>query len=103
MPPMAAMMQPASVFARSRRNLQSRSMETDMDVTDQAVTAEVVRSLARHAALPLAAGREDVVAPLLDAWLRDANALSAKVSQPAYQALVPATVFSHPDAPDREA
>jgi hypothetical protein len=74
-----------------------------MDVTDPAVTTELVRSLARYAELPLAAGRESVVAPLLDAWLRDANALSAKMSQPECRTLVPATVFSHPDAPEREA
>ena len=74
-----------------------------MDAKDLVVTPELVRSLAGHAALPLAAGREGVIAPLLDAWLRDANALSRKMSEPACQTLVPATVFVHPDVQDTEA
>jgi hypothetical protein len=67
------------------------------------VTDSLVRELAATAALPLAAGRVAVVVPLLNAWLGDANALSAKMSQPAHQTLVPATVFSHPVAPQGEA
>jgi hypothetical protein len=63
----------------------------------------IVRQLAAVAALPLAAGREAVIAPLLNAWLADANELSAKMSAPAHQALVPVTVFSHPVAPEGEA
>jgi hypothetical protein len=76
------------------------SQETHMEVTDQVVTPDLVRSLANHAALPLAAGRESAVASVLGAWLPDANALSAKMSEPGCQTLVPATVFVHPDAQD---
>ncbi len=74
-----------------------------MKVTEAAVTPDLVRTLANYAALPLAPGREGAAVAVLDAWLRDANALSAKMSDPAYQALVPATVFAHPDAQDTEA
>lgn len=55
-----------------------------------------VRTLAATAGLPLAAGREKLIAPLLNTWLLDANALSRKMSQRAYIALPPATVFLHP-------
>lgn len=74
-----------------------------MQTPHEAVTPELVSRLARLAALPLDADRAALIAPLLDAWLRDANALSAKMSAPAHQQLVPATVFAHPDAPDGEA
>ena len=67
------------------------------------VTPALVREIAAFAALPLSAGREDVVALLLDAWLRDANALSEKLSASAHQGLVPVTVFSHPAAPEGDA
>ena len=56
-----------------------------------------VRAMAEYGALPLAAGREAVLAPTLDAWVSDANALSRKMSAATYQDLVPATVFVHPD------
>jgi len=65
----------------------------------QPIDAAVVRQLAGYAGLPLAAGREQVIAPTLDAWVADANALSLKMSAEEHQALTPATGFSHP-APD---
>jgi hypothetical protein len=74
-----------------------------MDETHPAVTAQWVKLLATHAALPLGEGREAAIAPVLGAWLRDANALSAKMSAHDLRDVVPAIVFTHPDAPDREA
>lgn len=62
--------------------------------------ASRVRLLAAYAALPLAPEREAVVAATLDAWLPDANALSAKMSAPEHRDLVPITVLGHPDADD---
>lgn len=73
-----------------------------MDEMHQAMTTERVKGLAQFAALPLGAGREAAIAPVLDAWLRDANALSAKMSAHELRDLVPATVFTHPDASDKE-
>ena len=52
--------------------------------------------LAAHAGLPLAPERAAAVAAILDVWGRDANALSRRMSDPALQALMPATVFVHP-------
>lgn len=74
-----------------------------MEPTPSEATPELVRRMAEYAALPLAPGREVTVASILSAWLPDANALSAKMSAAAYQAVVPATVFTHPDAQDPEA
>jgi len=54
-----------------------------------------VAALARQAALPLEAARIAAVHAVLAAWLPDANALSRKMSDPAHQALVPVTVFTH--------
>jgi hypothetical protein len=68
----------------------------------EAVTPELVRRLAQFVSLPLTPGREAVIAPLLDAWLKDANALSEKMSDAAHQSLLPATVFSHTDSHDVE-
>jgi hypothetical protein len=62
-----------------------------------------VRALAEYADLPLAPGREQAVAAVLGAWLPDVNALSRKMSAPAHQDLVPATIFTHPAADDAEA
>ena len=73
---------------------------TRLDV--QAVR-QAVRQLARHADLPLAAGREEAIAPVLQAWLLDANALSRKMSAPEYRTLAPATILIHPTAEDGEA
>ncbi len=60
------------------------------------VTPELVDQLGHFAALPLSKERLSVVAPLLDAWLKDANQLSEKMSAAQHQTLVPATVFTHP-------
>jgi len=64
--------------------------------THTPVTPELVAQLGHYAALPLTKERLAVVAPLLDAWLKDANQLSEKMASADYQALVPATVFAHP-------
>ncbi|MEO8627728.1 MAG: hypothetical protein ABI612_06445 [Betaproteobacteria bacterium] len=61
-----------------------------------AIDAALVRTLADIAALPLAPGREDVIAPTLDAWVRDANELSRKMSAAEHWTVTPATVFVHP-------
>ncbi len=63
---------------------------------------DAVRELAGYADLPLAPGREAAVAPVLRAWLEDANALSRKMSAPEYWTLAPVTVFSHPQPDDTE-
>ena len=60
------------------------------------VTPELVAQLGHYSALPLSKERLAMVAPLLDVWLKDANQLSEKMAAIEYQALVPATVFSHP-------
>lgn len=73
-----------------------------MEPTNELATSDMVRNLASYAALPLAAGREIAVAEVLGAWLPDANDLSAKMSDSAYQTLVPATVFVHPEAREGE-
>ena len=49
----------------------------------------LVEMLASHADLPLAADRITPVATLLAAWIKDANALSAKMRQPKYAHVVP--------------
>ena len=59
-------------------------------------TAQAVRQLASFAALPLRAERELPVASILETWVRDANELSRKMSNPAYQTLLPITTFNHP-------
>lgn len=64
--------------------------------THTPVTPELVAQLGHFAALPLSKERLSVIAPLLDAWLKDANQLSEKMSAAPHQALVPATVFTHP-------
>jgi hypothetical protein len=60
------------------------------------IDAQAVRALAEYAGLPLAAGREAVLAPTLEAWVADAEALSLKMSAPEHWTLTPATVFTHP-------
>ncbi len=74
-----------------------------MSATGSNGMREAVRELARHADLPLAAGREEAIAPVLQAWLLDANALSRKMSAPEYRTLAPATILVHPAAEDGEA
>ncbi len=53
-------------------------------------------SLAQAAGLNLEKGREAVVHPILDAWLRDARELNRKMSRREHWAIVPLTVFTHP-------
>ena len=62
-----------------------------------------VRVLAAYADLPLAPGREQVIATMLHAWVTDANALSRKMSAPEHWSLAPVTIFSHPAVEDGEA
>lgn len=57
---------------------------------------EAIRALADYAELPLAPGRERVIQPTLDAWIKDANELSRKMSAEKYRDLIPVTVFFHP-------
>ena len=64
------------------------------------VTPAMTRALAEYAELPLAADREAVVTPILEAWVKDANELSRKMSAECHTALVPATVFAHPVEPE---
>jgi hypothetical protein len=60
------------------------------------IDAPSVRALAEYAGLALAPGREAVLAPTLDAWVADAEALSLKMSAPEHWTLAPATIFNHP-------
>lgn len=60
------------------------------------VAVEVdVAALARCAALDLSPERLAAVEAILSAWIPAANELSSKMSEPAHQALMPATVFTH--------
>jgi hypothetical protein len=60
------------------------------------VTPAAIGVLAAYAELPLAPGRDAIINPTLEAWIKDANELSRKMSAEKYRDLVPATVFSHP-------
>ena len=64
---------------------------------------ELVRNLAAYAAFPLESDRQAKVADILSVWIPNANALSTKMSAAQYQSLVPATLFTHPAAPEAEA
>jgi hypothetical protein len=64
------------------------------------VTPAMTRALAEYAELTLGADREAVVTPILEAWVKDANELSRKMSAAQHMTLVPATVFAHPDEPE---
>ncbi len=61
--------------------------------------AAVIEALAHHAALPLGKDRTGPVSQILNVWIKDANALSAKMSSPKYMDLAPITgilqVFNH--------
>jgi len=61
-----------------------------------------LRALAAAAGLNIPAEREVQVDTVLKAWLVDANALSCKMSEAQFQALVPATVFSYAPIDDEE-
>ena len=43
-----------------------------------------------------ASGRAAIINLTLEAWIKDANELSRKMSAEKYRDLIPATVFSHP-------
>ncbi len=64
------------------------------------VTPKLIGELAAYAELPLAAGREAVIQPTLEAWIKDANELSRKMSAEKYRDLIPATVFRHAEEPE---
>ena len=51
--------------------------------------AMLVEILAHHAALPLGSDRIEPVSQILNAWIKDANVLSAKMSAPKYMDLAP--------------
>ena len=55
-----------------------------------------VRMLAAVAGLPLAAGRERLLAPTLSAWLAGANELNRTMSAPEHRAVTPIAVVTHP-------
>ena len=63
----------------------------------------MVRALAAMAELPLSTGRESVIVPILDAWVKDANELSRKMSAAQHWTVTPATIFVHPLQPDAKA
>jgi hypothetical protein len=66
------------------------------------INEERVRALAAAAALPLGAEREALVAAQLREWLSAADELNRKMSAPEHWAVVPVTVFAHPDVPGGE-
>ena len=70
--------------------------QASVPLTDP-VTPEFVGRMSIVAALPLSDVRRTHVAAVLGPWLIDANALSKKMSDAAYQTLMPATVFAHAD------
>jgi len=55
-----------------------------------------VPMLAAVAGLPLAAGRERLLAPTLSAWLAGANELNRTMSAPEHRAVTPIVVVTHP-------
>ena len=65
-----------------------------MSTTDDTGAARV-RLLARYAALPLAAEREEIVAGILDQWVVAADELSCKMSAAEHRDLLPITVLTH--------
>lgn len=62
------------------------------------MTSATVRAIAEAADLPLPSEREEMVAAQLGVWLSAANELSRKMSAPELASVLPATVFTHPDA-----
>jgi hypothetical protein len=74
-------------------------METSSSASssEPLVSPDDVCELAAYASLPLPRTRASAVAAILSTWVSDANALSTKMSDCAYQTLVPATIFTHPD------
>ena len=66
------------------------------------VTPAAINVLAEYAELRLAPGREAVIIATLEAWIKDANELSRKMSADKYRDLIPATVFTHPIDPEED-
>ena len=64
------------------------------------VTPAAIGVLAAYAEFPLAPGREAIINPTLEAWIKDANELSRKMSAEKYRDLIPATVFRHAEEPE---
>jgi hypothetical protein len=64
------------------------------------VTPALIGELAAYAELPLAQGRAAIIQPILEAWIKDANELSRKMSAEKYRDLIPATVFRHAEEPE---
>jgi len=62
----------------------------------------VVQNISLATDLPLSENRAKAAAEILKAWLQDANALSRKMASEAYQNILPATVFLHPDVRNEE-
>jgi hypothetical protein len=54
---------------------------------------QLVRTIAEHSNLPLEHGRVAAVSQVLEVWLKDANALSAKMSAPEFAQVSPITGF----------
>jgi hypothetical protein len=67
------------------------------------IDAAMVRALAAMAELPLEEGRESAIVPILNAWVKDANELSRKMSAAQHWTVTPATIFVHPLQPDGKA
>ena len=65
-------------------------------VSRKEVTPAAIGVLAEYAELPLAPGRSAIINPTLEAWIKEANELSRKMSAEKYRDLIPATIFSHP-------
>lgn len=59
------------------------------------VSPVLVRELAGYAELALASGREEIIAATLEAWIKDANELSRRMSAVKYLEVAPATIFKH--------
>ncbi|SAL81219.1 hypothetical protein AWB74_05895 [Caballeronia arvi] len=54
---------------------------------------QLVVTTAEHSNLPLEEGRVAVISEILAVWLKDANALSAKMSAPEFAHVSPITGF----------
>jgi hypothetical protein len=67
-------------------------MMKESNVAQQIGAADIL-SLARSAGLPLTADRAALLQPALDAWLRDAKALSQKMSD--LRDISPVISFKH--------
>jgi predicted protein tyrosine phosphatase len=52
---------------------------------------QLVRITAEHSNLPLEQGRVAAISQVLEVWLKDANALSAKMSAPEFAHVSPIT------------